>query len=302
MFSQNDLIHQLHAKIDLFIQILDNTITAKESIPSENHRNIIPPYMANQILRRYRITKDILRQECDDIIELRKRILDNEDPQIKNIDNKIHELQKKLKEAIELLEAQKKSIELMEKVHTNRRNKSSEKAAGKQILEKIERFFLTNYGVTVTKCDIFEDCILTLAGIEEKPTSCSFDYQTSLSPSKLKKNHTMANSIFFSLGLSDSSIQKLMEYANENTLEPFDYSDKIPKKTRMHLIRMNSERIITIVLPKIKAYLDEHLNEVIRYHQIINNPNKGKQVSFFFAPPTSSVFKDTAEKSQQNRM
>ncbi len=72
MFSQNDLINQLHSKIDSFIQTLDTIINEEPDI-SENHRSIIPPYLANQMLKRYRITRDKLQKEYDNIIELRKK-------------------------------------------------------------------------------------------------------------------------------------------------------------------------------------------------------------------------------------
>lgn len=183
--------------------------------------------------------------------------------QINELIQKLVALEKKYHEKIALI----KEIEIIYKRHCEIDKKLREEqerylASSEFVIDKIHYRLWNNYRVDTHYCDVFEESLLSLAEVKEMPTFCYYNNKQQLLPTQLfEEGHSLENSIFFRLGLSQaSSVEKLMHYATEKKLEPFDYTYKISKEEinrGTKYIRLSANEMLNI-LCNIESHLAQN--------------------------------------------
>jgi hypothetical protein len=167
---------------------------------------------------------------------------------------------------------------------------------------------LKQFGLDTGYCNVVEETLLTLAGVEDKPAKACF-YDPALNGgAKLKKldalelKNVERTSMFFEIPLSEDNLNRVLKFLKENGIECNDYTRLLSDEDRqsnIKLIRVNADNAQEILFPKIVEHLKLNESEIERHIDVMHK-ERGTRRERHKLAVESSESKDAPIKDQKS--
>lgn len=152
-----------------------------------------------------------------------------------------------------------------------------EKSRGGIAIEAIGSV-LKQFNLDTGYCNVVEDTLLALAGVEEKPLKACFYDPALHGRDKLNKlniielKNVERTSIFFEIPLSEKNLEAVLKFLKEIRIVCNDYTCLLSDQDResnIKLIRVYADHAQERLCPRIVGYLKLHESEVKRHLEVM---------------------------------
>lgn len=149
--------------------------------------------------------------------------------------------------------------------HVHPSHKRSDDGRPGEVIRHISSTLKNEFHIDTNRCNVVEDTLLQLAGIEEKPSKCQY-YDPAIFDDS--PNCFFYNCLLFRIPLSDDSITLMAQFAKKNNIQFGEFTKTLSRQSQeknVKLFSLDTEGIEKALLPMILDYLRNHKEVVMRY-------------------------------------